>query len=46
MVRAAPDDPFEPEGWWRERGNSREFLIEGMRWVNSFWFGDFWRGRG
>jgi len=46
MVRAAPDDPFEPEGWWRERGNSREFLIESMRWVNSFWFGDFWRRRG
>lgn len=45
MVRAAPDDMFEPEGWWRERGNSREVLIESMRWVNSFWFGDFWRRR-
>ena len=46
MVRSAPDDAFDPEGWWRERGNSREFLIETMRWVNSFWFGDFWRRRG
>ena len=46
MVRAAPDDPFDPEGWWRERSNSREVLIESMRWVNSFWFGDFWRRRG
>ena len=45
IVRAAPDDPFELQGWWRERGNSREFLIESMRWVNSFWFGDFWRRR-
>jgi len=45
MVRSAPDDSFDPEGWWRERGNSREFLIESMRWVNSFWFGDFWRRR-
>jgi len=46
IVRAAPDDPFNPEGWWRDRGNCREFLMEGMRWVNSIWFGDFWRGRG
>jgi uncharacterized SAM-binding protein YcdF (DUF218 family) len=45
IVRAAPDDPFKPEGWWRDRGNSREFLIESMRWANSIWFGDFWRRR-
>lgn len=45
IVRAAPDDAFNADGWWRERGNSREVLIESMRWVNSIWFGDFWRRR-
>ena len=46
IVRATPDDPFETDGWWRDRGSCREFLIESMRWANSFWFGDFWRDRG
>jgi uncharacterized SAM-binding protein YcdF (DUF218 family) len=46
IVRATPGDPFEADGWWRDRGSCREFLIEGMRWANSFWFGDFWRDRG
>jgi len=45
IVRAAPDDPFGAEGWWRDRSNSREFMMESMRWVNSIWFGDFWRRR-
>jgi len=24
IVRAPPDDPFQPEGWWRNRRQSRE----------------------
>jgi uncharacterized SAM-binding protein YcdF (DUF218 family) len=42
IVRAAPDDPFHPEGWWRDRSNSREFMMESLRWMNSLVFGDFW----
>ncbi len=43
IVRASPDDPFHPEGWWRDRRNSREFLMESLRWVNSLLLGDLWR---
>ena len=43
IVRAAPDDPFHPEGWWRDRSNSREVIMESVRWINSFLLGDLWR---
>jgi hypothetical protein len=43
IVRASPDDPFRPEGWWRDRRNSREFAMESIRWVNSLLLGDLWR---
>jgi hypothetical protein len=43
IVRASPDDPFHPEGWWRDRRNSREFVMESIRWINSLLLGDLWR---
>jgi uncharacterized SAM-binding protein YcdF (DUF218 family) len=43
IVRASPDDPFRPEGWWRDRRNSREFMMESIRWINSLLLGDLWR---
>ena len=43
IVRAAPDDPFHPEGWWRDRSNSREVIMESGRWINSLLLGDLWR---
>ena len=43
IVRASPDDPFRPEGWWQDRRNSREFTMESIRWINSALFGDLWR---
>jgi hypothetical protein len=43
IVRASPDDPFHPEGWWRDRHNSREVIMESLRWVNSLLLGDLWR---
>jgi len=43
IVRASPDDPFHPEGWWRDRRQSRELIMESIRWVNSLLLGDLWR---
>jgi hypothetical protein len=42
IVRASPEDPFQPEGWWRERRTSREVATEGLRWINSLLLGDLW----
>ena len=42
IARASPDDPFHPEGWWRDRRNSREFIMESIRWINSLLLGDLW----
>lgn len=42
MVRAAPQDRFHPESWWRDRGSARELAMEGLRWLNSFGLGDPW----
>ena len=41
-VRAAPQDPFHPESWWRDRTSARELVMEGLRWLNSFGLRDFW----
>jgi uncharacterized SAM-binding protein YcdF (DUF218 family) len=43
IVRASPDDPFQPKGWWRDRRKSREFVMESIRWINSLLLGDLWR---
>jgi uncharacterized SAM-binding protein YcdF (DUF218 family) len=43
IVRAPPDDPFQPEGWWRDRRQSREFSMESLRWINSLLLADLWR---
>lgn len=43
IVRASPDDPFHPEGWWRDHRNSREFVMESILWINSLLLGDLWR---
>jgi len=43
IVRASPDDFFHPEGWWRDRRQSREVIMEGIRWINSVLLGDLWR---
>jgi uncharacterized SAM-binding protein YcdF (DUF218 family) len=43
IMRASPDDPFHPEGWWRDRRQSREFVMESIRWINSVLLGDLWR---
>jgi hypothetical protein len=43
IVRASPEDPFRPEGWWRDRRNSRELAMESIRWMNSLLLGDLWR---
>ena len=43
IVRASPDDSFHPERWWRDRRTSREFVMECIRWANSFLLGDPWR---
>jgi len=43
IVRASPDDPFQPEGWWRDRRKSRQVIMESIRWMNSLLLGDLWR---
>ena len=42
IVRASPRDDFHPEGWWRDRDQAREVMIEGLRWLNSLVLGDLW----
>ena len=32
-VRAARDDPFRPDGWWRQRATARELVTEYIRWM-------------
>src|ERR1700730_9367003 len=32
IVHASPDDPFRPEGWWRDRRQSREVVMASIRW--------------
>ena len=43
IVRASPNDPFHPAGWWRDRRQSREVAMESLRWINSVLLGDLWR---
>jgi uncharacterized SAM-binding protein YcdF (DUF218 family) len=44
-VRSPEGDPFRPEGWWRDRGQTREVAAEYARWFNSVVLGDWWRAR-
>jgi uncharacterized SAM-binding protein YcdF (DUF218 family) len=41
-VRAARDDDFRPERWWRDRLSARRLIIEYEKWV-SFLLVDRWR---
>jgi hypothetical protein len=43
QICASPDDFFHPEGWWRDRRQSHEFVMESIRWINSVLLGDLWR---
>jgi len=42
VVRASPHDGFEPRGWWRNRDQAREVMVESLRWLNSLVLGDLW----
>ena len=42
IVRASTRDEFRPEGWWRDRDQAREVMVEGLRWLNSLVLGDLW----
>jgi uncharacterized SAM-binding protein YcdF (DUF218 family) len=42
MVRAAPQDAFDPAAWWHQRVSAIELATEGLRWLNSFVLGDLW----
>lgn len=45
VMRASRHDAFDPTRWWRQRGMTRELVMEGLRWVNSLVVGDLWAGR-
>lgn len=42
LVRGPRRDSFQPDGWWRSRGQTRELVFEYLRWVNTVVFGDLW----
>ena len=43
IARAAAQDPFQPDRWWRDRDSTRALLMELLSWFNSFVLGDLWR---
>jgi uncharacterized SAM-binding protein YcdF (DUF218 family) len=42
IVHSPINDPFVPESWWHSRQQSREVIIEYLRWANAFVLGDLW----
>lgn len=42
LVRAARDDPFQPDGWWRDRASARRVAIEYQK-LLTFLLVDRWR---
>ncbi len=45
VVRSARLDPFDIDGWWRYRDQSRDVMAEYVRWLNSALLGDAWHSR-
>jgi uncharacterized SAM-binding protein YcdF (DUF218 family) len=45
VMRSPEDDPFDPDGWWHSREQTRELMAECLRWINSALAGDLWRAR-
>jgi uncharacterized SAM-binding protein YcdF (DUF218 family) len=41
-VRAPRTDTFQASSWWHDRDQSREVLLEYLRWVNTIILGDLW----
>jgi uncharacterized SAM-binding protein YcdF (DUF218 family) len=41
IVRSPSDDLFDPGSWWQSRGQTRELLVEYLRWGNTL-LGDLW----
>lgn len=41
-VRSVPNDPFDPNAWWRDRRQVRDVGVEYLRWINSVLLGDRW----
>ncbi|MGD0949991.1 MAG: hypothetical protein ABSA52_21510 [Candidatus Binatia bacterium] len=42
LVRSPRTDDFAADSWWHSREQSRDVVMEYLRWVNSFVFGDLW----
>jgi len=34
-VQSGPADEFQPQGWWRDRQQTRELVMEYLRWVQT-----------
>jgi uncharacterized SAM-binding protein YcdF (DUF218 family) len=45
IVRSPVNDRFTPEAWWHSRDQSREVVIEYLRWVNMLVLRDPWGAR-
>jgi uncharacterized SAM-binding protein YcdF (DUF218 family) len=41
-VRSPRSDGFAPDAWWQSRDQSRDVVLEYLRWVNSLVLGDLW----
>lgn len=44
IMRSPRTDPFAPDAWWHSRDDSREVVMEYLRWMNTFVLGDLWGG--
>jgi hypothetical protein len=42
LVRSPRTDDFAADSWWHSRKQSRDVVMEYLRWVNSFVLGDLW----
>jgi len=42
LVRSPRTDTFAADSWWHSRKQSRDVVIEYLRWINTFVFGDLW----
>lgn len=45
LGHGAPEDAFDPAGWWRSRHQVQAVLLEYVKLANFWLFGDYWERR-